>query len=169
MMSFKDNSGRTWTLRIDVDAVKRVRELLDIDLLAVIEGKHIDRLTNDPLFLCDVVYAVCKPQADERRVSDAEFGRGMYGDAFEAAYAALTEALIAFFPPGRRAPLAKVIQKTKTLAEKAMALAEAKLDDPRLSQLLERELAKLEAQIESMLRGDSSTDALPSSASVPVP
>ena len=168
MMMFKDNAGRSWAVRIDVDAVKRVRELLDVDLLQVIEGKHIDRLTVDPMFLCDVVYAVCKPQADEMRISDQEFGRAMYGEAFDAAYAALSDGLLAFFPPGRRATLAKLMSKTRTLSEKVLAVAEAKLDDPKLAAAIELELLKLESEIDRVLRGDSSTDVPPSSASIQV-
>ncbi len=31
----------------------------------------------DPILLCDIIYAVCKPQAEEREppVTDEEFGR----------------------------------------------------------------------------------------------
>jgi len=64
MRTFKDNAGRVWSVQLDVAALKRVRSLLGVNLLEVIEGKLIDRLSNDPVFLCDVLYAVVKLEAD---------------------------------------------------------------------------------------------------------
>ena len=34
MQTFRDNAGRTWTVAIDVAAIKRVRSLIGYDLLA---------------------------------------------------------------------------------------------------------------------------------------
>jgi len=96
MRTFKDNAGRTWTVSITVDAIKRVRGLLDVDLLEVVGGKLIDRLITDPVLLCDIVYAVCKPEADAQSVSDEDFGRAMAGDAIEHATTALLEELVSF-------------------------------------------------------------------------
>ena len=33
MPQFQDNAGRTWTVELNVDAIKRVRSLLGLDLL----------------------------------------------------------------------------------------------------------------------------------------
>ena len=41
MQTFRDNAGRTWTVAIDIAAIKRVRSLLDIDLLEVLPGKGV--------------------------------------------------------------------------------------------------------------------------------
>ncbi|MBW7934986.1 MAG: hypothetical protein H3C62_15535, partial [Gemmatimonadaceae bacterium] len=89
MKTFTDNAGRTWTLAINVDVLKRVRGLVDMNLLDIIDGQLIERLYRDPVLLCDVVYAVCKPEADARSVSDEDFGRAMAGDAIEQATKAL--------------------------------------------------------------------------------
>ena len=32
MKTFVDNAGRTWTVQINVEAIKRVRELLSVNL-----------------------------------------------------------------------------------------------------------------------------------------
>lgn len=55
MKTFNDNAGRTWTIAVNVDAVKRVRDLLGEDLLDV--KQILERLTIDPILLCDVVYS----------------------------------------------------------------------------------------------------------------
>ncbi|MCK4660506.1 MAG: hypothetical protein KAV82_13370 [Phycisphaerae bacterium] len=72
MKSFTDNAGRSSTIAINVDAIKRVRGLLDVDLLKIVEGTLIEKLIRDPVLLCDVVYAVCKPEADAKDVSDED-------------------------------------------------------------------------------------------------
>lgn len=96
MKTFSDNAGRTWTIAVTVDAVKRVRDLLGEDLLDV--KQILERLMIDPILLCDVVYCVCKPQADSEGISDEEFARAMAGDVIAHAKRALLEDLVGFFP-----------------------------------------------------------------------
>ena len=98
MKSFTDNTGRTWTLVVNVATVKRVRALCGVDLNSVIEvedgkpsAKLLERLSSDPVLLVDVLYAVCKPECDQRNVSDEDFGAAMAGDAIEQATAALLD------------------------------------------------------------------------------
>jgi len=62
MRTFKDNEGRLWSVDINVTAIKRVRGLTGEDLMQVIEGTLIEKLIRDPVLLCDVVYAICKPE-----------------------------------------------------------------------------------------------------------
>ena len=42
MHTFNDTLGRTWTVTINVDAIRRVRSLLDVNLLDAIEGKLLE-------------------------------------------------------------------------------------------------------------------------------
>jgi hypothetical protein len=72
MRTFKDNAGRDWTVAVTVDAIKRVRTLAGVDLLEVVEGKLMERLVTDPVLLCDVIYSVCKPEADAKSVADRQ-------------------------------------------------------------------------------------------------
>lgn len=147
MRTFKDNAGRTWTVTVNVDAVKRVRSLLDVNLLEVVDGKLIERLAADPVLLCDVLYALVKPDADAKQVTDQDFGRGMAGDAIDLATTALLEELVDFFPQGKRRLLQKALAKLKDWEAKALGVAERKLDSP-----------ELDAQFENALKsiGDSS-------------
>ena len=155
MRTFQDNAGRTWTVTVNVDAVKRVRSLLDVNLLEVVDGKLIERLAADPVLLCDVLYALVKPDADARQVSDQDFGRGMAGDAIDLATTALLEELVDFFPQGKRRLLQKALAKLKDWEARALGAAERKLDSP-----------ELEARFENALRsiGDSSGGSPASSA-----
>ena len=84
MKTFADNAGRTWSLAVNVDAIKRVKSLLDINLLDVLDDRCqlLARLAgDDPLLLVDVLVVLCQPAADEQRVNDVDFGRAMAGDA----------------------------------------------------------------------------------------
>ena len=143
MKTFTDNTGRAWTIAINVDAVKRVKALAKVDLLEAVEGKLIERLVSDPVLLCDVVYCLCKPQADQLAVSDEDFGRAMAGDAIELATTALLEELVDFFPLGKRRLLQKALAKLKDWESKAMSVAEKKLDSPELEAQFENALKSI--------------------------
>lgn len=162
MTAFKDTSGRTWTLALNVDALKRVRALCDVDLMDVVQdrGELLGRLSSDPVLLCDVIYAICKPDADAKGASDEDFGRAMAGDAVDQATNALLEALVDFFPGPRRAVLARVFKKLKAVQAKALVLANARLDDPELDAQIDREMKKMLEPTP----GESSDDAPASSA-----
>jgi len=159
MKTFTDNAGRTWTVSITVDAIRRVRSLCDVDLMDVLgDGALLDRLIADPVLLCDVLFAVCKDQADTQNVSDTDFGRAMAGDAVEQATSALLEALADFFPGRKREVLHKVIRKLNRYTDQAAELAATRLDDPALD-------AEIQRTIEEAFRpGDSSGSAPESSA-----
>ena len=127
MKTFTDNAGRTWAVPVNVDAVKRVRTLLDVNLLDVLDDgcKLLARLHDDPVLLVDVLYCVCKPEADAKQVSDEEFGRSMSGDALLHAATALFEGLSDFFPNARqRAAMKALLKKTETVVERLLDHAE---------------------------------------------
>jgi hypothetical protein len=144
MKTFNDNAARSWTVQINVDAIKRVRDLVKVNLLDVVEGKLIEQLVSDPILLCDVIYAVCKPEADAKSITDVDFGRAMAGDAIDAATTALLEDLVDFFPQARRRVLAKAMGKLRQLEQVIVSRAQAKLDSPELEQELMRQLAELD-------------------------
>ncbi|WP_428937765.1 hypothetical protein [Fontivita pretiosa] len=146
MKTFADNAGRTWTVTVNVDAIKRVRDLASVNLLEVVEGKLVDRLVTDPLLLCDVIYCLCKPEADAKQISDTDFGRAMAGDAIDAATTALLEELVDFFPQARRRVLAKAMAKLRTLEQTIVRRAETRLDSPELEAAILRELEKADDQ-----------------------
>jgi len=160
MKTFKDNGGQSWTISINVDAIKRVRSLLDVNLLDAVDGKLLEQLVTDPVLLCDVIYCIVKPECDSKNVSDEDFGKTMAGDAIEHAATALLEELVDFFPLGKRRVLQKALGKLKTLEARALEMAEKHLDSP-----------ELESEMEKALNGivDSFGNSLASSESTPVP
>jgi len=134
MRSFKDNADRTWTVTLNVYAVKKVRDLLQVDLLDL-GGDAQDgngllyRLIADPVLLVDVLYVVCQEQAEEANVTDEQFGRAMAGDAVDGATKAFLEELADFTPsPRDRARARKVIDATWKLIDKAQDVLDARAD-----------------------------------------
>lgn len=142
MKTFHDNTGRGWAVNINVDCIKRVRALLDINLLDAVNGKLLEQLVSDPILLCDCLYAVCKPEADEKQISDEDFGRAMAGDAIDNATTALLEELVDFFPKGKREVLARALAKLKMFEEKTYQAAHRRIENPALERKLEEFLAK---------------------------
>jgi hypothetical protein len=151
MKTFADTSARTWAITVNVAAVKRVRELLQVNLLEIADqkAKLLERLVDDPCLLCDILFCLVKPEADAKGISDEDFGRALAGDALGAATDALLSEIADFFPKGRREIMQRILAKLTALQDKATSLALMKLDDPELDRQMEAELtAAMEAVLE---------------------
>ena len=137
MKSFTDNKGRTWTLEVTVATVKRVRALCKVDLYSIVEldknnkpsAELLERLSSDPVLLVDVLYAVCKPQADKLGITDEDFGEAMAGDAIEYATNALLEEIIDFFPEAKRVVMQRILSASRRFSDAARKKLEAELND----------------------------------------
>jgi len=136
MHSFTDTQGRIWSVAIHVDAIRRVRALLEINLLDAVDGRLLERLVTDPILLCDILFALVKPEADARNVSDEDFGRALGGDVLDHATTALLEELVDFFPSGRRTVLRKALEKLKKLETLALEATTKRLESDELEQKL---------------------------------
>lgn len=158
MHSFPDNAGRTWTVAINVAAVKRVRGLVNIDLYKLVDDgfRPLGELVADPVQLADVLYCLCMDEADAKNVSDEDFGRALYGDAITLAAEAFVEELFDFFPDARaRAGKRKLSAAGKKVKARLLDHAETVLDqlDP------EAEAQKLIASFGSSPGSSGSTPA----------
>lgn len=170
MHAFSDSNGRTWNLIVTVDAVRRVRDLVGVNLARLIEprkaGGEVPLMTDledDIMLLVDVIYAIIKPQADVAGVSDEEFGQALGGEAIAAAHEAFWKELADFFRSLRRrpgAPEAKAIEKQLALVEAAMAAVEKKIGDLDVEQIVEKA---------ARTDGDSSSSAPGSADATPAP
>ena len=136
MKTFTDNKGRTWTLEVTVATVKRVRGLCKVDLNSIVEldknnkpsAELLERLSSDPVLLVDVLYAVCKPQADKLGITDEDFGEAMAGDAIEHATTSLLEEVIDFFPEAKRLVMRKILSASRKFSDAARKKLEAELN-----------------------------------------
>jgi len=162
MRTFRDNSGRTWTISVDVAAVKRARSLAGVDMLDL--RGTMSSIERDPVLVCDAVWAVVKPQADQHGVDEESFLASLAGDCIEAATRALLAELVDFSPnPRQRAALRVVLDRTWAATERRLDLLEADL--PRVIDEIDRTVAG-SAPPSS---GGRSTGSPGSSASIPIP
>lgn len=151
MKSFTDNTGRSWIVSINVGTIKRVRALCEIDLANIIElepGRTpkvdlLERLAADPVLLVDVLYAVCKNEADNKNISDEEFGRAMAGDAIELATSALLDEIIDFFPVAKRQVFGKILSASRRFQARSKEALTELLNDPALDAKIDAELERL--------------------------
>jgi hypothetical protein len=157
MRTFTDSAGRTWTVSLTIDAAKRVKGLLDVNLLELEAGDPplLTKLGTDVILLCDVIFAIVKPQADAAGVTDEQFGAALGGEVILAAQTAFYEELVDFFRKLGRTDLAKAVDAQRRMIDLAVRRIETRID--RLD---------LEAAVESTL-GEPSTSSPPSSASIP--
>lgn len=168
-----DSEGRRWSTAVTVGTLKRVRDLIDVNLLDVFDGALLARLADDPVLLANTLYAVCKPQADERGVSDEAFGELLVGDAIEDAAQALVHGIASFFPSGRKAALTSLWTKLKRAQIETLTMATGKLDSPLMDQAIQAEIRKMEAEIDRRIEqaltssGSTSGSSPESSASIP--
>ena len=136
MYLFKDNDARAWTVKITVATVKKIRAQmngLDITKIPEIEnGKMelLNRLTDDVVFLVDLLYLICEDQVRERDMTPEQFGASLAGDSIEDATAALLDELIDFFPGAKRKALRKMVDATKKSMQKIKAEVEMILENP---------------------------------------
>ena len=156
MQKFIDRRGRVWIVDIDNTTLRRVKAMTDVRLLDAIDGDLVTQLSSDPLLLGDVLFAICKPQADQQNVSDESFAEGLAGDSIDEATKAVVDALVAYFPESRRRLLRKAADKQKMIETRGLEAIEKRLDDPNL---VEKIVEDLERKLAVPTSNDSSSDS----------
>jgi len=127
MRIFKDIKNESWELAVNVAAIKKLRDLLNVDLLDI--QATMPRLLGDPIFLVDVLYCLCKTQADAKSISDEQFGEAMAGDCLGVAKSSLIEELKSFFPsPEERQAVDRAIKKGCEMVDLLREKSLSKLD-----------------------------------------
>jgi len=147
MKTFKDKGDRTWTIAVNVDSIKRVKSLLGLDLLTILDGKLADRFFADPILLVDTIYAICKPDADAQGITDSDFGRAMSGDAIENANTAFLEELTDFFRGSQRKVLKGALAKITEMETISSDAAMEKIKQIDLNDLLRKRLGNSSGEL----------------------
>lgn len=122
MKTFKDSGGKSWDISITVGSLKRVKDMLNIDLIEEASKKEniFIKVSENPIMLCDILYCLCKSQADERKITDEKFGESLNGDAIEQATNMFIEELIDFFPSAKRPAFRMMTQKIEEMTTKGV-------------------------------------------------
>lgn len=143
MKTFTDSAGRTWTIAITVDAIKRVEGLIKgVNLANLTSGDPplLTRLETDVVLLRDVIFALVKPQAEQQSVTDEEFGKALGGEAIMAAHDAFWQELTDFFRQLRRTDTARAIEKQAALVRATVEAIEQRVETLDTSAVIEKAL-----------------------------
>jgi len=153
MKNFKDIENREWSISLTISSIKRVKSLIDVDLLALDQGTPplLTRLALDIELFCNVLYLLIKPQADKRELSDEQFGEALDGDTILKAHECFYQELEDFFQGLGRSDLVKAIQAQK----KVINLAVKKVEET-INQI---DLEKVLGNIDVPISGKSSTSS----------
>lgn len=173
MASFKDKTGASWDLSLTLGDFRRVKSMLGIDLLNIMEprpnaakdaqGRSMPLITELDLDLpmtSDVVYVLLKPQADERNITDEQFVGCLDGASLAAMHAAFGEALLDFFQKLGQTAKARAIAKQRQLVYAMQDLTERKIDAIDVTKIQRM----TERSIDESMAGDSPIELLGSLA-----
>ena len=157
MRQFTDTKDRVWEVELNVRQMKRVRDILGIDLVNVIQaGKDgavatgtLDRVANDPILLVDILWVLCEGQAKAAGVTDDDFGSSLAGDSIADATRAFLDELVDFFPGARRLFLKKAVDLARKYETENLGLLEKALSSPEFEERLKTSLQPPAASRES--------------------
>lgn len=151
MISFTDLHGQTRQLTLTIGKARKIKDHLGLDLLAVgdVRTSPLVKLADDPQLLCGLLWALVNPGWPETVGDEQAFWDAVDNATLEAATAAITEALLAFFRPGRRAVVQAAMDlQTKTEKRLAAQLNQLADDDAAIGdaagQLLQRVKSNLQ-------------------------
>lgn len=129
MREFVDEQGQSWGIHVDVNAIRKARQLAGIDLTKAMDSKeNLQALVDDVVALVDVLHVLCLEQCEHRKVTPEAFAKALYGDAISRATTALMESIIDFFPQGRGKILRQLWEKSKEVATIQMEQVQAAVD-----------------------------------------
>ena len=159
MREFRDDQGRPWMVALTVAAADRVRGTVTLDVPEDVEqpdGSVRRQTRTVPFDLIDagnisrtlevlrsqygkigeVLYAICRGQCDEKKITKDQFLDGLRGDALDAGVKALEQELVDFFPQRLRRMVGLLVTKMDEMAGELLAKAEAGLEAATVETLL---------------------------------
>jgi len=155
--TFTDHENSSWSCTITINDVKRLRELVGLDVMTAVEGKLFESLA-DPVLLCDALNVVCMSQIERRGLTNEQFGLLLLGDTIERAANAFVEGVIDFFPSQRRQILTTLWEKQVAAEKKLMGAALIRIRSPQVDSLIDRSIDKALAELDQALTsGDGFT------------
>jgi len=129
MHSFKDAEGRAWDVEVTPYTLGNVRDLLGIDVARMATARELfGMIADDPITLVNVLYVLCRDQAEERDISDRDFGRLLLGDVIDRATEAFVQGVVDFFPSRQRRLLRAALAKLEKARETALAKSEVEIE-----------------------------------------
>ncbi len=142
MAMFKDTSGRVWAVELTIGIA---RNTFDIS-----KPETLTQLIDDPYQRFDLLWLLCKDQAEKYSIDVTSFDRLMLDErtCFEANNA-LIETIEDFFRRIGKESLALLISKTREAATMIDSTVKEKVSgmDSAIAKVVSKAMSKLEAEI----------------------
>lgn len=188
MKEFRDDQGRPWMVALTVASADRVRGLVTIEVIEDVDqpdgsvkrqarqapfdlidagtiNRTLEVLRNNYGKIGDILYAICRGQVEERKLTKEQFLDGLRGDSLEAAQQSLESELVDFFPPGLRKMVGLMVAKVREMAAILMSQAEVELETTTVADLIARSGTPStnapESSVSTQANGPSETSSSP--------
>jgi len=144
MKTFTDSTDEKWEISITAGTLKRAADLLGVDLGQPYAGEPplMTRATTDLVFLVDLLWAICCPQAQARELTDVQFAERLGGEAIRAANDAFLDEWSLFFRSLNRPELVQAIDKMRTIQRREIELAADEIASKNFDERRDAEMAK---------------------------
>lgn len=154
--------GVEYLVSVNVAGIKRIRQLLDVDLCDLpADPDLLQRLMTDDVLLVDCLYLLCKPQIDAAGLTDEEFGEALGAVGIEPAEQAFWDAITDFFRPPRRQALEDMLAASrKQLAWRTTMLGRAMENPETLTRFQELDQELIQRAIETQLSLEQRTGSV---------
>ena len=150
MPSFKAG-GREWLVRVDGPLIRQCIAECQCNIGSY-DCSQFERLTAEPLLAFDVLWVLCRQQAQAANVTKEQFESGLVGDEGDAAANCLLEAIIDFFPSRQRSTLREMLARNREVQEAAQEAAASRLTSQNTVQAVKSAaVAEVNAAIDAAL------------------
>ncbi len=154
---FTDTREREWRLELNYALAKRLRDITGLDFVNYHDGQALLAIHESDEKLVQVLWLLCQERAIELGVDEEDFGRGLGGEALEAAITALEEALVNFSRPAKRQAIEAIREKAHELVTAQQKLATSKIRSPKFQQAMEKKLHNVSVEIDRRIEAAVST------------
>ena len=125
MAKFVDNNGRDWIVSISYASIERVQSLVGVNLCEIVMGGQLaSQFIWDSLMVSQVLWALCKPEADQAKITRDQFLDAIQGDPIDIAAIAVVEAMdTGFFSRHKRSIIRDLLVEMKKALENSTKTA----------------------------------------------
>lgn len=139
--TFQDLKNRSWVLRLTAPLLKDIEQMFGVKLTSF-DKDPLSALATDPVMLVDVLYVICRDQADKVGITDREFGESL-PEGLETPVMALRGAIINFFPPGKRSAIQRALLAAEEVSNKTLQKMVDHLDQSSVKDLMSQKAVEL--------------------------
>lgn len=141
-----DSAGKSWQMRITLALAMSLRADKILDLLGTDSAPVAMQVAGDPVKLCEVAVAICGQTGNAE-----QFLASFDGDTFQDLFDATVEAMIDFFPKGRREALMALWTRQRRTRQTAESQVMPRLSQSGAMDAIDREADRALAEFDKRL------------------